>query len=68
MTEHVEVYEDMNGEYRWRHIIGANIVSDSGEGYVNKAWAVRMAHKLNVGVTVIDLTHPTEHNVWDGED
>lgn len=49
----VEVYKDADGEYRWRRQSeNGRIVSVSGEGYINKEHAVRMATELNVGAEV----------------
>lgn len=43
----VTVYQDDNGEYRWTALAANNKkVADSGEGYVNRAWAKRMAKEL----------------------
>jgi hypothetical protein len=50
----VEVYEDEAGEWRWRRKDPANgkIVSDSGEGYVDRWRAVDQARELNPGCEV----------------
>ena len=43
----VQIYQDEKGEYRWRARAGNNkTVADSGEGYVNRAWAKRMAKEM----------------------
>ena len=43
----VTVYQDESGEYRWTAVAANNKkVADSGEGYVNKAWAKRMAKEM----------------------
>ena len=43
----VNVYQDVYGEYRWTALAANNKkVADSGEGYVNKAWAKRMAKEM----------------------
>lgn len=57
--EHVTVYRDVKGEWRWNRK-GANnkIISTSGEGYENKIDAVEMAERLNPGLPVYDVTTP----------
>lgn len=57
--EHVTVYQDVKGEWRWNRK-GANnkIVSTSGEGYQNKSEAVEMAKRLNPDVPVSTLGTP----------
>ena len=43
----VLVYRDEAGEYRWTaKAANGRKVADSGEGYVNRAWAKRMAKAL----------------------
>lgn len=43
----VTVYEDHKGEYRWgAFAANGERVADSGEGYVNRSWAKRMAKEL----------------------
>lgn len=43
----VQVYQDEAGEYRWTaKAANGRKVADSGEGYVNRAWAKRMAKEL----------------------
>ena len=43
----VQIYQDEVGEYRWKAIAANNkVVADSGEGYVNRGWAKRMAKEL----------------------
>lgn len=48
-----QAYRDSHGEYRWRlkHTNG-NVLSDSGEGYKNKAEMLNMLAKLHEGVPV----------------
>lgn len=45
-TEHLHVYQDAAGEWRW-HLIAANgrIIADSGEGYADRADAVEMGQR-----------------------
>lgn len=46
----VEVFKGKNGDWWWRRKAANNrIVSNSAEGYRNKAHAVMMACKLNAG-------------------
>jgi uncharacterized protein YegP (UPF0339 family) len=48
MGSHVIVYKDKAGEWRWQRRAGNNeIVSTSGEGYVNREHALNMAYRLN---------------------
>ena len=43
----VSVYRDDKGEFRWTALAAnGKKVADSGEGYVNRAWAKRMAKEL----------------------
>ena len=43
----VVVYQDEAGEYRWTaKASNGKKVADSGEGYVNRSWAKRMAKQL----------------------
>ena len=43
----VVIYEDDAGEYRWSaRAANGKKVADSGEGYVNRSWAKRMAKEL----------------------
>jgi uncharacterized protein YegP (UPF0339 family) len=58
VLERVEVYKDAANEYRWRRVVEnvkREIVSESGEGYVRKIDAVKMARRLNAGVTIYDI-------------
>lgn len=51
--DHVDLYKDDAGEWRWRRVAAnGNIVSDSGEGYVNRIDAREMAEKVNPGVPI----------------
>jgi uncharacterized protein YegP (UPF0339 family) len=45
----VIVYEDSAGEWRWHRRAAGNheLVSNSGEGYRSKDWAIEMATRLN---------------------
>jgi len=53
----VEVYRDQSGEFRWhRKAANGRIVSDSGEGYINKAHTLAAASEYNPGIEVVDLT------------
>jgi uncharacterized protein len=36
-----DLYRDNIGEWRWRAISNARVIADSGEGYRNKADALR---------------------------
>ena len=50
----VEVRKAKNGRWFW-HLIagnGSDILADSGQGYVRKGYAVRMAGLVNPGVKV----------------
>lgn len=40
-------YKDKAGEYRWKRIADNNVdeIAESGEGYVNKDYAITMARK-----------------------
>jgi uncharacterized protein YegP (UPF0339 family) len=52
-TDFVEVFADDAGEYRWHRKAGnGEIISDSGEGYTDGAYAVKMAARLNMGVEI----------------
>ena len=43
----VLIYQDEAGEYRWTAWSANNKkVADSGEGYVNRGWAKRMAKEM----------------------
>ena len=43
----VEVFQDGNGEYRWTaKAANGEKIATSGEGYVNRSWAKRMAKDL----------------------
>lgn len=50
----VEIYKDKADEWRWRRLNGYNkqIVSVSGEGYINRHHVIEMARKLNEGVNI----------------
>lgn len=57
MADRVYVWKDAAAEWRWTRHNGENskIVADSGEGYVNREHAVRMAYEVNGGeFTVMD--------------
>lgn len=52
-TDFVEVFKDDAGEYRWHRKAGnGEILSDSGEGYVDGHYAVKVASRLNMGVEI----------------
>lgn len=56
MAERVEIYRDKRGEYRWRRVAGnERQVAESGEGYIRKIDAVRMAKQLNEGLPVFEI-------------
>lgn len=53
MSERVTVFMDANSEWRWhRQAANNEIVSTSGEGYVDKEHAIEMAERLNPGFAV----------------
>jgi len=45
----VEIYIDDAGEWRWRRKSSGNheVIATSGEGYVSKGHANKMAHRVN---------------------
>jgi len=54
--EHVELYEDVEGKWRWRRRAGnGEIVGESGQGYSRKSDAKEMAGKVNPGVRLEEL-------------
>lgn len=61
-TDHVEVYQDTDGEYRWRRVAANNqIVSVSGEGFVKHGYALESAKSYNQDVAdVRDQTQEDE--------
>lgn len=60
MADHVEVYEDAAGEYRWRRKAeNGEIVSDSAEGYADRSYCIARAAELNSGTTFVVIeSHP----------
>jgi uncharacterized protein YegP (UPF0339 family) len=49
----VEVYRDAAGDFRWRgSTANGRIVSESGEGYNNRSYAIKMARSLNAGAQI----------------
>ena len=53
-SDHVEVFQDVDGEYRWRRVAANHeIVSVSGEGFVKHAYALTSAQNYNQDVTDI---------------
>jgi uncharacterized protein YegP (UPF0339 family) len=57
-NDRVEVFEDEDGEFRWRRVDKDNgqPVSGGGEGYRAKADALEAAATLNPEVELVDLT------------
>jgi uncharacterized protein YegP (UPF0339 family) len=52
--EKVTVYQDDAGEWRWRRQAGNNeIISTSGEGYVDRDHAQVMAARLNPDAEIV---------------
>lgn len=41
----VRVYKDEGGEWRWTRLESSDTVADSGEGYVDKSYAVARGHE-----------------------
>lgn len=57
--EHIEIRRDARREWRWRHIAeNGQIIATSGEGYVRKQWAYKMAVKLHPGMPIV-IRQPT---------
>ena len=51
--EHVEIYRDAQGFWRWRRRAGnGEIVADSAEGYWNRTDVVDMAEHINPGLPI----------------
>lgn len=51
--EKVVVYRDQAGEWRWRRLAAnGELVSESGESYLHKSYAVGIAGTLNPSVEV----------------
>jgi uncharacterized protein YegP (UPF0339 family) len=60
----VEVYLSEGGDYWWRRKAANNrIVSDSGEGYTDKQYAMHQARALNEGIEPKDLTIEETHSL-----
>lgn len=52
-TDYVEVFADDSGEYRWHRKAGnGEVIADSGEGYGDGQYAVKMASRINMGVEI----------------
>jgi uncharacterized protein YegP (UPF0339 family) len=50
-TDHVELFNDSDGQWRWRRIAANNkIVSVCGEGFVDRSYAEDSAAKYNSDV------------------
>lgn len=46
-VQSVSVYQDAKGEYRFRALAGNHqVIAVSGEGFINRAWAIAMAKDL----------------------
>lgn len=51
--DYVEVFEDETGEFRWhRKAANHEIIADSGEGYGDVNYAIKMAARVNPGIEV----------------
>ena len=51
--DHVEVYRDAQGFWRWRRkAANGEIVADSAEGYWNRVDALDMAERVNAGLPI----------------
>jgi uncharacterized protein len=49
------VFRDDAGEWRWRLVAGnGEVIATSGEGYVNRAHALEMAHRMSSDVEIDD--------------
>jgi uncharacterized protein YegP (UPF0339 family) len=60
-TEHVDVYLDAGGEWRWRRVAANNqVTAVSGEGYTRKADAREAAVRENPGLSIEDLSENFE--------
>jgi uncharacterized protein YegP (UPF0339 family) len=76
MADYVEMYQDAADEWRWhRKAANHEIVSESGEGYVDFTYARERAEKLNPhlavkvrrnGDEIIDASDPTQEEDTDG--
>lgn len=52
--DRIEVYKDAIGEYRWSaHAHNNQITATSGEGYINKNHAMKMAIEFSAGAPVV---------------
>jgi len=48
VSERIEVYKDMAGEWRWRRIAGNGLnIANSSEGYKNLTHCLEMAQHVN---------------------
>lgn len=53
VVEVVEIYQDAEGDYRWRgKAANGKIVAESGEGYRNRMYAAKMARSLCAGARI----------------
>lgn len=53
VVEVVEIYQDTEGDWRWRgKAANGKLVSESGEGYRNRMYAQKMARALCAGARV----------------
>lgn len=56
-ADHIRIYKDAQGEYRWTARAGnGEIVADSGEGYTRLGDAVRAAQGVFPGVRIVEDT------------
>jgi uncharacterized protein YegP (UPF0339 family) len=61
MAERVELYRDREGGWRWRRVaVNEEVIAESGEGYVNKLHAVRMAAQLNPDTVIVEVAESAE--------
>jgi uncharacterized protein YegP (UPF0339 family) len=57
MSDKVQVYQDDSGEWRWRRTASnGEVIADSGEGYVHREHAVKMARQVNGSEPLYDFT------------
>ncbi len=53
MIEHVELYRDAKGFWRWRRKAGnSEIIADGSEGYWNRSDCRDMAERVNPGLPI----------------
>jgi hypothetical protein len=59
--DRTQVYKDKSGEWRWRRKSeNGQVVSESGEGYKNLDFAMRMARELNEGTLIARVADDDE--------